>query len=96
MDLAIYGAQGIALGAYLSIHSLYPIRKIECFLVTRRENNAKVLAGLPVLELDAYADSISEKQKNNLEILIATPENFMPEIEKSLDERGNGTAFVYT
>ncbi len=88
MDLAIYGAQGIALGAYLSIHSLYPIRKIECFLVTRRENNAKVLAGLPVLELDAYADSISEKQKNNLEILIATPENFMPEIEKSLDERG--------
>ena len=39
MNLAIYGAQATALEAYLSIHSLYPVRKIECFLVTRRENN---------------------------------------------------------
>lgn len=88
MNLAIYGAQGTALGAYLAIYNLYPMRKIECFLVTRRGNNAQSLAGLPVLELDSYADGLSEDEKNNVEILIATPENVMQEIEKSLDEKG--------
>lgn len=88
MNLAIYGAQGIALGTYLAIHSLYPIRKIECFLVSKRDENAKFLAGIPVLELDTYAESLSETEKVNIEILIATPENVMPEIEKKLDEKG--------
>lgn len=88
MNLVIYGAQGIALGAYQAIHNLYPIRKIECFLVTERGNNAETLAGLPVLELDSYVNGLSEEEKNNVEILIATPENVMQEIEKSLDEKG--------
>ena len=88
MNLVIYGAQGIALGAYLSIHSLYPIRKIECFLVTERKDNPEFLAGLPVFELDSYADKLPEDKKNHMEILIATPENLMLEIEKKLDEKG--------
>lgn len=88
MNLTIFGAQGIALEAYLSIQNLYPVRKIECFLVTKRGNNAEFLVGLPVLELDEYADSIPETQKDRVEILIATPEDFMPEIEKKLDEKG--------
>lgn len=88
MKLVIYGAQGTALGAYQAIHNLYPFRKIECFLVTSRGNNAESLEGLPVLELDSYVDGLSENEKNNVEILIATPENVMSEIEKSLDEKG--------
>ncbi|MBD5452417.1 MAG: DUF4422 domain-containing protein [Lachnospiraceae bacterium] len=88
MNLAIYGAQGTALGAYQAIHNLYPIRKIECFLVTSCGDNAESLAGLPVLELDSYADGLSEDEKNNVEILIATPETVMQEIEKSLDKKG--------
>ena len=88
MNLAIYGAQATALEAYLSIHSLYPDRKIESFLLTRRENNPELLAWVPVWELDTYADGISETEKNNLEILIATPENLMAEIETKLDEKG--------
>lgn len=88
MDLVIYGAQGIALGAYEAIHSLYPIRKIRCFLVTERGINAEYLSDVPVLELVPFACGLSNEEKENIEVLIATPENVMEEIEKSLDEQG--------
>ena len=88
MDLAIYGAQGIALGAYEAIHNLYPIRKIRCFLVTERANNEKYLCGVPFLELEAFSQSLSAQEKENIEILIATPENMMSEIEVRLEECG--------
>ncbi len=88
MDLVIYGAQGMALGAYEAIHSMYPRRKISCFLVTHKKGNAEVLSGLPVLELKAYAGRLSAKEKERMQVLIATPENVMPEIEKSLDGYG--------
>ena len=73
MDLAIYGAQSMALGAYEAIQNLYPVRKIRCFLVTERGCNAESLSGLPVLELSSFSDSLSEEEKHNIEILIATP-----------------------
>lgn len=88
MDLAIYGAQGVALGAYKAICNLYPHRQITCFLVTKREKNSESLSGIPVLELEEYAKTLSVKEKEMIEILIATPENVMPEIEKNLDQYG--------
>lgn len=88
MNLAIYGAKATALGAYEAIHSIYPQRRITCFIVTKRENNAEILCGVPVMELEFYAGALSKEEKANTEILIATPENVMPEIEKSLDEQG--------
>lgn len=88
MDLVIYGAQAIALGTYEAIHNLYPIRKISCFLVSERGQNPKELAGIPVFELKSYAENLSEDEKQNIEILIATPENVMSDIEKSLDVHG--------
>ena len=88
MDLAIYGAQGIALGACEAIHNLYPVRNIRCFLVTERGDNAERLCGLPVLELGAFSSSLSAEEKEDIEILIATPENMMPAIEASLEEHG--------
>ncbi len=88
MDLVIFGAQGTALGAYEAIHNLYPIRNIRCFLVTERGNNAEYLSGVPVLELETFANSLSTEEKEDLEILIATPENRMPEIETSLESHG--------
>ena len=88
MDLVIFGAQGTALGAYEAIHNLYPIRNIRCFLVTERGDNAEYLSGVPVLELETFANSLSTEEKENLEILIATPENMMPEIETSLESHG--------
>ena len=88
MNLIIYGAQGIALGTYKAIHNLYPARKISCFLVSEYGNNPKELGGIPVYELKAFAEKLSQEEKENIEILIATPENVMPAIEKSLDEYG--------
>lgn len=88
MELAIYGAQGIALSACEAIENLYPTRAARCFLVTERGTNAEFIMGLPVLELETFAKSLSEEEKNNIEILIATPDNVMPDIEKNLNEQG--------
>lgn len=88
MDLVIFGAQGMALGAYRAIHHISPSRTVRCFLVTERKGNAKSLSGLPVLELDDFARGLSAEEKGDIEILIATPEDVMLEIERSLDERG--------
>lgn len=88
MDLVIYGAQGTALGAYEAIHNLYPVRKIHCFLVTERGANGEFLAGLPVLEVETFARGLSVKEKEHIEVLIATPENVMGTIEKKLEANG--------
>jgi hypothetical protein len=88
MDLAIYGAQGLALGAYRAICDLLPLRTIRCFLVTKQDINSKTLSGIPVLELKAFADMLSDREKTEIEVLIATPEDVMTEIEKCLDECG--------
>ena len=85
MNLAIYGAQAIAIGTYEAIHNLYPIRKIVCFLVTERGQNPEYIAGIPVLELESYAETLSMDEKQNTQILIATPENVMTDIERLLD-----------
>ena len=50
MRTLIYGAQGVAFGAYKAIKTLHPEIKIECFLVTEIGNNAHILGGIPVRE----------------------------------------------
>lgn len=88
MNLAIYGAQGYALAACEAITTLYPKRKISCFLVTHMDNNASVLGGIPVRELSAYAQGMTAEEKQDMEILIATPEQVQPEIEETLENFG--------
>lgn len=88
MDMVIYGAQAIALGAYDAIHHLYPGRMICCFLVTERSTNPRELSGLPVRELHEFASGLSWEEKENTVVLIATPESVMSEIEQSLDAHG--------
>ena len=88
MDLVIYGAQGIALGICEAIHCLYPLRRVRCFLVSKRGMNPEKLMGIPVIELENFSKLISEEEKKKIEILIATPENRMMEIEKNLDSYG--------
>lgn len=87
MQLAIYGAQGIALGAYEAIRELFPTREVKCFVVTEQGNNAKTLGDLPVIELKRFAAELSREQKEKIEILIATPETVMSEIEKELEQQ---------
>ncbi len=88
MKLAIFGAQGYALGTYEAIKALYPGREIPFFLVTKTGKNATELAGLPVREVAAVSAEMSEEEKGSLEVLIATPENVQPEIEETLENYG--------
>lgn len=88
MDLVIYGAQGMALGAYRALKELCPQKNILCFLVTMAGDNASVLGGLPVRELSDFAGKLSQSEKDNIEALIAVPENVMPDIERELDSVG--------
>lgn len=88
MEFTIFGAQSIALGVYRALQHVHPNRKIRCFLVSKRENNPVRLAGISVLELSAFAFGLTQEEKDNLEILIATPENVMDEIESVLVNHG--------
>lgn len=88
MDLVIYGAWGMALGAYEAVSSFCPKRRIRCFLVTELAGNRTQLAGLPVLEVEDFAAALSKEEKEKIEILIAVPEYSIPDIEKKLDEQG--------
>ena len=88
IQFAIYGAQAIALGLHKALAVLCPHRQNCCFIVTRMGNNSAVLADLPVKELSVYAASLSEEEKQHMEVLLATPENVQPEIEESLENHG--------
>ncbi len=88
MNTVIFGAQGYALGAYMAIKSLYPDRKVICFLVSSMGINAPALGGLPVRELDSFASELDSPGIQNTEVVIATPENVQQEIEESLLKYG--------
>lgn len=88
MRLAIFGAQGYALGAYMAIKEMYPARKVECFLVSKMGINAPVLPGLPVRELDDYVLGMTGADKDGVDVLIATPEMVHSEIEEILENYG--------
>ena len=88
MKLAIFGAQGIALGAYHAIKKLFPEEQPLCFLVTERGINPETLLGVPVKMLAEFAAGYIQEEKDQIRIFIATPENVMPEIEERLESCG--------
>lgn len=88
MSTLIYGAQGVALGAFNAIKALHPEIEIECFLVTAIGNNAHILGGIPVRELNEFVAGKTDEEKENMEVLIGTPENVMGAIENNLEEVG--------
>lgn len=88
MRLVVYGAQGYALGTFEAINSLYPKRKAECFLVTEYGINARQLGGVPVTEIGDFSERMAQEDKDNTEVLIATPENVQDEIIEILESNG--------
>lgn len=88
MDLVIYGAQAIALGTYNAIKELHPEINVQCILVTSMENNAPTLGGVPVQELNDFVTGMSQEEKDNIEVLICTPERVMDVIADSLEKVG--------
>ena len=88
MQLAIFGAQGYALGAYEALKTLYSKRVIPCFIVSVMGNNAPMLGNIPVREIADVSSEMSKEQKESLEVIIATPENVQPDIEETLENYG--------
>ena len=88
MKLAIFGAQGYALGVYESMRILYPDREISLFMVSKMGNNTKNLAGIPVREIASVAAGMTSEEKQNLEVMIGTPENIQTDIEEILENYG--------
>lgn len=84
MRLQIFGAQGYALGTYMAMKTIYSEREVEGFLVSELGINPLSLSGMPVNVLGEYAAGLSEAEKAEVRIVIATPEDVQEEIEKSL------------
>lgn len=88
MDVIIFGAQGMALGTYNAMREICPEKNVRCFLVSVAENNPSTLGGLSVRVLSEFALTLKQEEKNNIEVIIATPENVMNEIEDNLYRLG--------
>lgn len=88
MEIMIFGAKSIALGLYTAMQTLYPQYQIKGFLVTSSENNPLRLAGLPVIEVAAYSNSLTQEQIENTHVLVGTPEDIHPEIIRVIEKCG--------
>lgn len=88
MKLLFYGARSLAFGMCKATQKLYPEHMIIGFLVNSLDNNPGTLAGLPVMELTSFSMNLSEQEKNDLHIIVATPEDIHEEIINGLKEQG--------
>ena len=80
MSIAIYGAGMVAVSVYYAIKTLYPNSQIISFLVSNREGNPTAIDGVSV-------ETLAHFHQKEVQIVIATPENFHEEIIKSLKEK---------
>lgn len=80
-QIVIFGAKSIALGACLAIRKVYPEYQISGFMVSSLVGNVSRLGGLPVMEIDCFADK-------SVCILVATPEDIQSGIEEMLRSKG--------
>lgn len=88
MNVVIYGSQAIAYGTYKFLKRTSPDCKVLCFLVTEMGINPKEVDGVVVRVLKEFAQTCSEDDKQNIKVLIATPETVMEEIESGLKQYG--------
>lgn len=86
MRLAIFGAKALALSMEVAIKELYPEYTPICFLVSSLQNNPTILAGLPVLELLEFSAKFPPDKRDDICILICTPEDIHPEITALLEQ----------
>lgn len=71
-----------------AIQKLYLEYSIEGFLVTSLTGNPSLLASFPVMELTSFASSLTEVERLERHILIATPEDVHAEIVECLEQHG--------
>lgn len=83
-EIAIYGAQMVAVSIYYAVKAMYPDVRIVAFVVSGMEGNPVMIDGVTVMTLSEFA----QKDNDNCKILIALPENFHAEIVASLKGKG--------
>lgn len=81
LQIAIYGAQMVAVSVYYALNNLYPNCEVVSFIVSNREGNPSSIDGIPVVTLQEF-------DRKDMQILIAVPENFHDEIVASLERKG--------
>lgn len=79
-EVAIFGAQMVAVSVYYAIKALYLNCKIVSFIVSDQEGNPDFIDGIPVV-------SLQEFDRKDIKILVATPENHHAAIAIALRER---------
>lgn len=84
--IIIFGAKSIALGVCKAVRLLYPRYEILGFMVSSIQDNPDILLELPVREIAYYADQYSDK--DDLQVVIATPEDLYDEIKTTLPKYG--------
>lgn len=80
-DIAIYGAQMVAVSIYYAMKTLYPGCRITSFVVTDPNGNPTVIDGIPVISFQNF-------DQKDVQVLVAVPENFHAEIVVGLETRG--------
>lgn len=84
--LMIFGAQATAVAAGAALRELgYEIAE---YVVTSLDGNPTEIDNVPVRELEACAEALSEEKRAAVMVLIAVPENVQDAIVASLDAAG--------
>lgn len=84
MTYYLFGAQAIA----LSVLRAYGRKIIKAVVVSCKEGNPATLDDVPVLTIEELATSLSEQERMNSQIIIATPEDIHTDIEDILVSYG--------
>ena len=86
--IVIFGAQSFARGIGNALRVLYPDYPVERFLVTSLKSNPTTVSGIPVSEIKDFATELTEREKEQIVLLVATPEDIFGEIEVVLAKYG--------
>lgn len=86
--IAVFGAKALACGIYEAVHFFYPDLDCIGFVVSSLAGNPTSLCGIKVWDLERLAKRLSLQDRNDICILVATPEDIHKEITDNLKKNG--------
>ncbi len=75
MKCYIFGAKSIAISVSRAMRALNQDMEPEAFMVSSLENNPCRIDGIPVCEIHIAANGLTEQEKSEVRVYIATPED---------------------
>ena len=88
MSVYIFGAKATAAGFYRALSFLKPERKVEAFIVSKKEDNVSAIWGCPVKTISDVTQSLSGPELDKAEVYVAVPELAHREIRELLESNG--------